>query len=59
MIPADHPSRDRGDLVEAAYRCRECDTPWVVFAVEGEPTDGVLDPRECRFCGAPDARRIR
>lgn len=42
MIPADHPDRDRDELVEAAYRCRECDAPWIVFAVEGEPTDGVL-----------------
>lgn len=58
MKPADHPSRDREQPVEAAYRCRKCDRPWIVFAVEGEPTDGI-DPRVCRFCGAGDARRIR
>lgn len=58
VIPADHPSRDRGELVEAAYRCRECNAPWIIFAVEGEPTDGE-DPRTCRFCGAEDARRVR
>lgn len=52
--PADHPRRDREEPTEAAYRCRECDRPWIIFAVEGEPADGV-NPRECRFCGAPDA----
>jgi len=58
--PADSPKRDRGtELVEAAYRCIDCDRPWVVFAVHGEPTDGVDDPRTCRFCGAPNARRVR
>ena len=58
--PADSSKRDRGtELVEAAYRCRECDRPWIVFAVHGEPTDGVDDPRQCRFCGAGDARRVR
>lgn len=59
-LPADHPKRgEREQPTEAAFRCRECDTPWVVFAVEGEPTDGVLDPRTCRYCGAGDARRVR
>lgn len=60
MIPADHPARTKREpLTEAAYRCVECDRPWVVFAVEGEPTDGV-DPRKCRFCDSETpARRIR
>lgn len=53
-----HPRRDREEPTEAAYRCRECDRPWIIFAVEGELADGV-NPRECRFCGAPDARRTR
>lgn len=58
-LPADHPKRDKREQpTEAAYRCQECDTPWVIFAVEGEPTDGI-DPRRCRFCGADDARRVR
>lgn len=59
--PADHPRREREQPTEAAYRCvnPDCGRPWIVFAVEGEPTDGVVDPRECRFCGAPDARRTR
>lgn len=58
-IPADSPQRDRGgELVEAAYRCCECNREWFIVAVHGEPTDS-RDPRECRYCGAPDARRIR
>lgn len=60
--PANSPKRDReGEMCEAAYRCvnPECQRPWVVFAIHGEPTDGIDDPRTCRFCGAGDARRVR
>jgi hypothetical protein len=60
--PANSPKRDReGEMCEAAYRCvnPECLRPWVVFAVHGEPTDGIDDPRVCRFCGADGARRVR
>ena len=59
-LPADHPDRDKRDpLVEAAYRCDECNRPWLVWAVHGEPTDGVDDPRKCRFCEGGIGRRIR
>lgn len=59
-LPADHPLRaERDQPVEAAYRCRECDRPWIIFAVHGEPGDGIDDPKVCRFCGAPGARRVR
>lgn len=59
-LPANHPDRDKRDpLVEAAYRCRECNRPWLVWAVHGEPTDGVDDPRKCRFCEDGIGRRIR
>lgn len=57
---ADSPKREReGELCEAAYRCDTCDRPWIVFAVHGEPTDGVDDPRKCRFCEDGIGRRIR
>ena len=57
---ADDPKRDReGEMCEAAYRCESCDRPWIVFAVHGEPTDGVDDPRKCRFCEDGIGRRIR
>ena len=61
MIPADSPQRDRGgETIEAAFRCSDpdCRREWFVVAVHGEPSD-ALNPRECRYCGAPDARRIR
>ena len=58
--PANSPHREReGELCEAAYRCESCDRPWIVFAVHGEPTDGVDDPRRCRFCEDGVGRRIR
>ena len=58
--PANSPLREReGELCEAAYRCESCDRPWIVFAVHGEPTDGVDDPRKCRFCEDGIGRRIR
>lgn len=60
IVPrADHPDRlEREQPVEAGFRCRECDRPWIIFAFEGEPLDGS-NPRDCRFCGAGNARRIR
>lgn len=59
-MPADDPKREReGEMCEAAYRCRKCGLPWLIFAVHGEPTDGIDDPRVCRFCGADGARRVR
>ena len=61
-VPANSPKRDReGEMCEAAYRCvnPECQRPWIVFAVHGEPTDGVDDPRKCRFCEGGIGRRIR
>jgi hypothetical protein len=59
-VPANDPKREReGEMCEAAYRCRECGLPWLIFAVHGEPTDGVDDPRKCRFCEDGIGRRIR
>lgn len=58
--PADHPSRtEREQPTEAAYRCRDCDRPWMVWSFEGIPINGVDDVRVCRFCGADGARRVR
>lgn len=59
-LPADDRRRnEREPLAEMAFRCQACDRPWVIWAVEGEPSDGV-DPRRCRFCETDlPARRIR
>ena len=57
---ADHPDRtERDQPTEAAYRCRRCDRPWMVWTFEGIPINGDSDVQVCRFCGADGARRIR
>ena len=53
-VPADHPLRaKREPITYVPFHCSDCNHPWTIAALEGEPP---TDHDVCRDCGGKGKR---